>query len=408
MRKKLLRGYARLIAVSGANVQPDQEVFINAGLDQPEFVALLVEECYKAGAKKVVVDWNYQPVSKLHYQYRSLKTLSHMEKYDLARWKHYAKVLPARIYLTSEDPDGLAGIDMEKLSRSQQKLFPIIKPYRDAMENKYQWCIAAVPGAAWAKKLFPDDTKAAAVEKLWKAILAASRADGPDPVKTWEDHSRSIKEHCAKLNSLNIRSLHYTSANGTDLTVGLIPQGRFCGGSEDTLGGVTFNPNIPTEECFTSPMKGEAEGIVYATKPLSYQGQLIDGFWIRFREGKAVEWHADINEDALAKLIGMDPGSAYLGECALVPFTSPINLSGILFYNTLFDENAVCHLALGRGFPDCIEGFEEMSQDEIRKLGVNDSFVHCDFMIGSEDLAIDATLRDGSVVPVFRNGVWAI
>lgn len=408
MKKSLLRGYARLIAVSGANVQPEQEVFISAGLDQPEFVTLLVEECYKAGAKKVVVDWSCQPVTKLHYQYRSLETLSRMDKYDLARWKHYVKVLPARIYLTGEDPDGLSGVDIVKLSKSQQKLSRVIKPYRDAMENKYQWCIAAVPGAAWAKKLFPKDTKAAAIEKLWKAILSASRADGPDPVKTWEEHSRSIKEHCARLNALNIRSLHYTSANGTDLTIGLIPQGRFCGGSEDSLSGVTFNPNIPTEECFTSPKTGEAEGIVYATKPLSYQGQLIDGFWIRFEGGKAVEWHADKNEDALERLITMDPGSAYLGECALVPFTSPINRSGILFYNTLFDENAVCHLALGRGFPDCIEGYETMSQDEIRKLGVNNSFVHCDFMIGSEDLAIDAGLSDGSTVPIFRNGVWAV
>ena len=265
-----------------------------------------------------------------------------------------------------------------------------------------------MPGEAWAKKLFPGLSKAAAVEKLWKAILSASRADGKDPVQTWKEHSRSIKEHCAKLNALDIRSLRYSSANGTDFTVGLIPQGRFCGGTEDTLGGVTFNPNIPTEECFTSPMKGEAEGIVYATKPLSYQGQLIEDFCIRFHEGKAVEWHATKNENLLAKIIEMDEGSSYLGECALVPFTSPINTSGILFYNTLFDENAVCHLALGRGFPDCIEGFEAMSQDEIHALGVNDSFVHTDFMIGSEDLSIDAVLRDGSSVPVFRNGVWAI
>ena len=225
MKQSLLRGYARLIAVSGANVQPDQEVFINAALDQPEFVTLLVEECYKAGAKKVVVDWNYQPVTKLNYQYRSLKTLSRLESYEIARWKHYVKVLPARIYLTSEDPGGLAGIDQEKMAKSQRKLFPVIKPYRNAIENKYQWCIAAVPGAAWAQKIFPDCSKAAAVEKLWKAILAASRADGPDPVKTWEEHSRSIKAHCAKLNSLGIVSLHYSSANGTDFTVGLIPGG---------------------------------------------------------------------------------------------------------------------------------------------------------------------------------------
>ena len=408
MNKKLLRGYARLIAVSGANIQPDQEVFINAGLDQPEFVTLLVEECYKAGAKKVVVDWTYQPVSKLHYQYRSLKTLSRMEKYDLAKWKHFAKVLPARIYLTSEDPDGMAGIDPNKVAMAQRKLFPIIKPYRDAMENKYQWCIAAVPGEAWAKKLFPDCTKAAAVEKLWKAILSASRADGRDPVKTWAEHSRSIKEHCAKLNALGIRSLHYSSANGTDFTVGMIPLGRFRGGADDTLSGITYNPNIPTEECFISPMKGEAEGIVYATKPLSYQGQLIDKFWIRFHEGKAVEWGAEKNEAALSKIIEMDEGSAYLGECALVPFTSPINTSGILFYNTLFDENAVCHLALGKGFPDTIEGFETMSLEEIRGLGVNESFMHVDFMIGSEDLSIDAEVQDGSKVPIFRNGVWAI
>ena len=218
MKKSQLRGYARLIAVSGANVQPGQEVFINAALDQPEFVTLLVEECYKAGAKKVVVEWTHQPVSKLHYQYRSLKTLSRLDRYELARWKHFAKVLPARIYVDSEDPNGLAGIDPEKVAKSQRKLFPIIKPYRDAMENKYQWCIAAVPGEAWAKKLFPGLSKAAAVEKLWKAILSASRADGKDPVQTWKEHSRSIKEHCAKLNALDIRSLRYSSANGTDFT----------------------------------------------------------------------------------------------------------------------------------------------------------------------------------------------
>ena len=408
MKKSLLRGYARLIAVSGGNVQPGQEVFINAGLDQPDFITLLVEECYKAGAKEVIVEWRHQPLERLSNKYCSLKTLSTMPPYQLARWKYKAKKLPCQIYVSSADPDGLAGIDQEKATKAMRKLFPIIKPYRDAMENKYQWCIAAVPGEAWAKKLFPGLGKKAAVEKLWEAILSASRADGPDPVKTWEEHSRSIKEHCAKLNALKIKSLHYSSANGTDLTVGLIPQGRFAGGSEDTLGGVTFNPNIPTEECFTSPMKGQAEGIVHATLPLSYQGQLIENFWIRFHEGKAVEWHAEKNEALLGRMIGMDEGAAYLGECALVPYTSPINRSGILFYNTLFDENAVCHLALGRGFPECIEGFEDMSQEEIHKLGVNDSFMHVDFMIGSKDLAIDALCEDGSTVPVFRNGVWAI
>lgn len=194
---------------------------------------------------------------------------------------------------------------------------------------------------------------------------------------------------------------------GTDFTVGMIPEAQFCGGGETSLQGVFFNPNIPTEECFISPMKGVAEGIVYATKPLSYQGQLIDGFWIRFHEGKAVEWHAEVNNDLLTKLITMDEGSCYLGECALVPFDSPINRTGLLFYNTLFDENACCHLALGMGFADTIRDFQNKTLEECRALGVNDSMIHEDFMIGSADLSIDAVCGGGKVVPIFRSGTWA-
>ena len=194
---------------------------------------------------------------------------------------------------------------------------------------------------------------------------------------------------------------------GTDFTVGMIPEAHFCGGSERSLQGIVFNPNIPSEECFISPKRGEAEGIVYATKPLSYQGQLIDKFWIRFHAGKAVEWHAEQNNDLLTKLITMDEGSAYLGECALVPYDSPIRQSGLLFYNTLFDENAACHLALGMGFADTINDFESKTLEECRAMGINDSMVHEDFMIGSEDMDIDAVCENGDVVPVFRHGNWA-
>ena len=406
MKKTVLRSYANLIARAGVNIQPGQEVFIQADLDQPEFVKMLVEECYKCKAKKVVVDWNYQPLDKIHYRYRTLTTLSKLDNYEEARWQHYVDTIPCRIYLISEDPDGLKGINQEKMAKAQQKRYPIIKPYRDAIENKYQWCIAAVPGKAWAKKLFPELRASAAVEKLWENILACSRVD-EDPIAAWEAHNRDLHDRCAYLNSLHIEKLHYTSANGTDFTVGMIPEGRFCGGSEKSLQGIVFNPNIPSEECFISPKRGEAEGIVYATKPLSYQGQLIDKFWIKFHEGKAVEWHADVNNELLTKLITMDEGSAYLGECALVPYDSPIRKSGILFYNTLFDENAACHLALGMGFADTIENFHERTLEECRKLGVNDSMIHEDFMIGSEDMNIDAVCADGKTVAIFRNGNWA-
>ena len=406
MKKSVLRAYARLIAESGVNVQKGQEVFITAGLDQPEFVAMVVEECYRRKAKKVVVDWNYQPLTRLHVRHQSLTTMSTLDNYEAARWQHYVDTIPCRIYLESDDPDGLRGVNQEKMAKAQQKKYPIIKGYRDQIENKYQWCIAAVPGVKWAKKLFPELRASQAVEKLWEAILHTSRVDD-DPVAAWDAHNKDLKARCDYLNGLGIRELQYRASNGTDLRVGMIPEAQFCGGGETSLQGIFFNPNIPTEECFISPKRGVAEGIVYSSKPLSYQGQLIDRFWIRFREGKAAEWGAEENEALLTKLITMDEGSAYLGECALVPFNSPINETGILFYNTLFDENACCHLALGMGFADTIRDFEHKTLDECRALGVNDSMIHEDFMIGTADLSIDALCEDGRTVPLFRNGTWA-
>ena len=292
------------------------------------------------------------------------------------------------------------------MQKARQKLYPLIKGYRDELENKYQWCIAAAPGAAWAKKLFPELTKKQAIEKLWEAILSTSRVTD-DPVAAWEEHNANLQKHCAYLNSLGIEKLHYTATNGTDFTVGMIPEAEFKGGGDTSLQGIFFNPNIPTEECFISPMRGVAEGKVVSTMPLSREGQLIENFWIRFENGKAVEWHAEKNEQLLTNIITADEGAAYLGECALVPYNSPIRESGLLFYNTLFDENAACHLALGHGFPDTIRGFEEKTLEECRALGVNDSMVHVDFMIGCASLNIDAITKDGQTVPVFRNGTWA-
>lgn len=406
MKKTVLRNYARLIAVTGVNIQKKQEVIIQCDLDQPEFVKILVDECYKAGAGKVIVYWDYQPLEKIHYRHQSVKTLSTVEKWEEERFKHYVDELPCRIYLVSEDPDGLKGINQEKMAKVMQKRFPIIKPYRDAMENKYQWCIAAVPGAKWAKKMFPDLPKGKAIEKLWEAILVTSRVDG-NPIEAWKKHNKDLHDRCEYLNSLGIDKLVYKGTNGTDLTVGMIEDAVFKGGGDTSLKGVYFNPNIPTEECFISPKRGVAEGIVYATKPLSYQGQLIDGFSVRFENGKAVEVHAEKNEELLKKMISMDDGAGYLGECALVPVNSPISESGLLFYETLFDENAACHLALGMGFADSIKDFEKYTLEECREKGINDSMIHVDFMIGFDGLDIDAVTRDGKTVPIFRKGKWA-
>lgn len=407
VKKSILKNYAQLIVKMGVNIQPGQEVFISAELDQPEFVEMLVEAAYRAGASRVVVDWSHQRLTLHHVKYQSPEVLGDLTSFQEARWKYYADHLPCRIYLLSEDPDGLKNINQKKMAEAQAKRFPRIKPYRDKMENQYQWCIAAVPGKAWAKKLFPELRVNRAVETLWEAILMTARADGPDPIAAWQVHNDDIHQRCSYLNQLGICELHYYGDNGTDLRVGMIPQARFCGGSEKSLKNIEFNPNIPSEECFISPMRGKAEGIVYATKPLSYQGQLIEDFWIRFENGRAVEWSADKNEALLGKLIGMDDGSAYLGECALVPHNSPISELGLLFLNTLFDENAACHLALGMGFADTIEGFENLSLEECRALGVNDSMVHEDFMIGYEGLNIDAETITGDIVPIFKNGCWA-
>ena len=252
MKKTVLRKYAQLLVRCGLNVQKDQEVMIYAGLDQPEFVQMVVEEAYKAKAKKVIVEWNYGPLTKVHYRYQSVKTLGTVEEWQKARQQHFVEVLPARLHLASADPDGMKGINMAKMAKARQMSYPILKPYSDQRDNKEQWCIAAVPGAAWAKKMFPGLSKNQAMEKLWEAILAAARVND-DPIAAWAEHNANLRARCEYLNSLGIEKLHYTAANGTDLTVGMITESCFRGGGDESLQGIYFNPNMPTEECFISP-----------------------------------------------------------------------------------------------------------------------------------------------------------
>lgn len=402
-----LKGYAELIVRVGANIQKGQDVVISAELDQPEFIEMIVEECYKAGAAEVRVEWTHQPLKLLHVQYQSVERLGSVVGWEKQRLLHRAETLPAMIYLESADPSGLDTLDQEKWGKSVQMRWGVIKPIRDDMENKYQWCIAAVPGKKWAKKVFPELDDTEAVEKLWEAILYTSRAEH-DGVAAWREHNADLKRRCDYLNSLSLRRLHYSSANGTDLTVGLIPEAQFLAGAEKTLGaGVVFNPNIPSEEVFISPMKGEAEGIVYSTRPLSYRGTMIENFSVRFENGRVSEVHAEKGEAALKTMVNMDEGAKMLGECALVPYDSPIRNSGIMFYNTLFDENAACHLALGDGFANCIRDYDKYTLEQCREMGINMSMIHEDFMIGSEDLDITGITENGESVQIFKNGNWA-
>lgn len=406
MKKTVMRSYAKLIVRVGANVQKGQEVRVFASLDQPEFIKMLAEECYKAGASRVTVDWNYPELTKLSARYMKLRDLSETREWEKARMQDMVDHLPVRIFIESEDPDGLRGIN-PKYFKAFAARIKISKPYRDAIDNKHQWCIAAVPGEAWAKKVHPELSKRAAVEQLWKDILYTARADGEDPIADWEEYNRDLKARSKYLNDLHLRELRYHSANGTDFKVGLIPTAEFHAGRDTTMQGVVYDPNMPTEEVFTSPDRRTAEGIVYATKPLSYQGQLIENFSVRFEKGRAVEVKAEKGQDVLEQIISMDEGCHYLGECALVPKESPIHQSGLLFYNTLFDENAACHLALGFGFDECVKGFENMTKEELYEIGVNDAGNHTDFMIGSDDLSIDGVDEHGNVHPIFRNGTWA-
>lgn len=407
MKKSYLRKYAELIVRSGIAVKKGQYVVISANLDQEAFVLLVQDECYKAGAKDVIIRWGSEKAGKARLRKASLKALTSVLPEQIARAKWEADELPCFLWIESDDPDGMKGTNPAKRAAVAKAYWEALHQYREKRENKYQWCIAGAPSKAWAKKVFPGLSASQAVEKLWEAILKTSRAYEDDPIENWRKHDEDLKKRCDYLNSLKLKELHYTSKNGTDLRVGLIPGVIFLGGGEKTLGGIFYQPNIPSEECFTSPMKGKAEGIVYSAKPLSYNGALIENFWVKFHEGKAVDVHAEKGEEHLRSILTLDEGSAYLGECALVPFDSPINNTGLLFYSTLYDENAACHLALGAGFTNLYPNFDKYTEDEIHSFGINKSMSHVDFMIGSEDLNIVGTTEDSREVQIFQNGNWA-
>ena len=409
MKKTILRKYARLAVRTGVNLKKGQGCAIYAQVEQHEFAELVAEEAYRAGAKWVQVFWQDQAVRKLDLRHQTVTQLSRVEEWEKVQQQMFVDQLPARIHISSEDPDGLKGVSVPKMQKAQAARSTVLRPYRKAIDNKHQWTIIAVPSKKWAKKVFPGVRASVAEEKLWEAILQTVRVTPDnDPEAAWDQHNATLQKKSGKLNALDLDYLHYTAPNGTDFKCWLIPGAKWEGGGATILDGTFYNPNMPTEEVFTSPLKGKCEGTLVSTMPLSYQGNLIDQFSITFENGRAVSCKAQQGQELLEKMLHMDEGASMLGELALVPHDSPVSNTGILFYNTLFDENAACHVALGFGFPECVEGFESMTDQELQEKGVNDSIIHVDFMIGSKDLDITGYTRDGKAVQIFKNGNWAI
>ena len=403
----ILRKYAELIVRTGANVQPGQVVQLTISVEQHEFAAMVTEACYKAGAKKVNIDWTCDAVSRANFLYADQEVLSKVLPWEEAKQQQMVEDLPCRIFVVSEDPDAMNGVDPEKLSAVAQSRARVLKPYRNAIDGRHQWAIAAYPSEKWAQKCFPG--AADAVDRLWDAILKTVRVtEDNDPVAEWKAHTDFLEEKAAWLNAQGFSSMHYTSANGTDFTVDLIPGAKWAGaGDVNPLNGAFYIPNMPTEEIFTSPVAGKCEGTLVAAKPLSWNSQIIDRFSITFENGRAVSCHAEKGQALLERMLHMDEGAGMLGEVALVPKESPVNQCGFLFYETLFDENACCHCAVGMGFKEVLPDGNDLTMEQAKERGINDSIIHVDFMVGADDLSIDGIRPDGSTEAVFRNGTWA-
>ncbi len=410
MEKSRLKEYARLAIKTGVNVQPGQLLIINAAVSAQEFVHLCVEEAYAAKAGEVRVKWYDDYVTKLTYQHVETDVLKSIPEWKIDEKKEEIERGCAYLSIRDEVPGNLKDIPSQKLQEVTSALRSAMEPFRYyTMSNVGQWCLVAHPNVAWAKKVFPEMSEDDAVEALWEAILTASRVDGKeDPQQCWEKHNKEIKENSSKMNQHQFKTLHFKNGLGTDLMLDLALGHIWAGGQDKTTTGVLFNPNIPTEEVFTAPRRTGVNGVVYGTKPLNYQGKLIENFWIRFENGKAVEFDAEKEKEALKNLIDLDEGSSYLGEVALISHFSPISEMDILFYMTLFDENASCHLALGAAYPSNVKGGQEMTKEELVKNDVNVSMAHSDFMFGSADMSIVGIKENGEEVQVFENGSFCI
>ncbi|WP_026574295.1 aminopeptidase [Bacillus sp. UNC438CL73TsuS30] len=405
--QKNLEKYAELAVKVGVNVQKGQTLVVNASLDAAEFVRLVVKKAYEVGAFNVVVNWTDDFVSRTKYDLAPHEAFQEYPAWRAKETEELAEKGAAFMSVISSSPDLLKGVNPERISNFQKAAGTALAKYRQAIQSdKVSWTVVAAASPAWAAKVFPDVRSEQQVEKLWEAIFKATRADVENPVDAWKKHDENLHEKVHYLNEKKYLKLHY-KAPGTDLTIELPKNHLWVGAGSINENGHEFMANMPTEEVFTVPLKTGVNGTVASTKPLSYGGNIIDRFSITFENGKIVGVKAEEGEEILKRLVETDEGSHYLGEVALVPFNSPISQSNILFFNTLFDENASNHLAIGSAYAFCIEGGKKMSADELKANGLNQSITHVDFMIGSAEMDIDGITADGKSEPVFRGGNWA-
>lgn len=410
-RTKMLLQYARLVAQVGINVQRGQTIVINCPVACVEFGRMLVSASYDAGAKDVIVNWSDDYCAREHWMRADESLFDAVYPWNVLQNDELAKAGAGFISIAASDPENLRGVDPERLRRwdsatgRDQKHF-----YHLMMSNAIPWCVASVPVASWARKVFPALDEEQAMNRLWDEIFRTVHVtpDG-DAVAAWREHCARLDAQAAKLNANHFVSLHYENALGTNLTVGLPEEHVWLGGADTTASGIRFVANMPTEEVFTAPAREAVEGVLVASKPLALNGNIIEGIRMTFKAGRIVDVHADKGEDVLRKAVDTDEGSHYLGEIALVPQDSPIAQSGLLFYNTLFDENAACHFAFGEAYPGCVKGGDGLSIEELKARGINaQSNTHVDFMVGTEDLRITGTTRDGRTISVFENGKFAL
>ena len=407
---ELLKKYADFIVRVGVNPQPGQVLIINCALEGAPLARLCVRSAFEAGARDVQVNWTDDAVTRTRMELGSEEALTDHKGWQLRRYLDYAETEGGVcvLHLIADDPEVFAGLDGAKISRVNSANRAFMQPWREyTMNDRVQWSIAALPSVPWAKKVFPELDADAAMEALWKLIFDVCRVSTGDPVGAWQKHVAVTKARRDRMNALELDRIHMTSSNGTDLTVGLADDATWEGASSKTDGGIEFIANVPTEEVFCAPHRERVNGIVYGTKPYVYNGQLIEGWHVTFKDGKVVEHGAEKNASLLAELLSTDENACRIGEIALVPASSPINQSGVLFYNTLFDENAACHIAFGAGYPTNIKGGSKMNRTELLAKGLNDSAIHEDVMIGAPDTNVIGTTKDGKEVTIFTNGEWA-
>lgn len=404
----MLKKYAELIIKQGVNLQSGQELLIDASIDSYPLVRLLTQKAYEVGAKDVIVNYRDEEVTRLRYENCDQKHFENVPAYIKELRNEYAGRHAALISIESDNPENLKNIDPMKIQTWSKAVRQACQPFYDALDlGINRWCIVGAPSVGWANKVFPEMGDREAVEALWKAIFKVTRCEEDDPVEAWNEHRRSFERRIQILNEKKIKTLHFHNELGTNLKIGMNQDYLFAGGGSYTTDGIYSFPNIPTEEIFTSPDFHDVNGTVYSALPLHYQGHIIDEFALTFENGRIVDYHAKVGEDVLKSIIETDEGSHYLGEVAFVPYDSPIRQLGLIFYNTLFDENASCHLAIGKGFGECLKDGLEMSKEELFQHGINDSLTHVDFMIGTKDLSIEAILEDGSSFVIFKDGNFA-